>query len=170
VQIKAAYYDPTSGVYYNYPTGRDSAPTPVASGTVAGTAVYNGQPLADIMLAGGLSPFGTMGQGGNVFEWEETDFDLVNGPTTFSSRAIRGGNSTGDEFNLRASSRGNGRLPSYEDHGLGFRVASAIPEPSTLLLSALAGLGRLCRRRGASLRSQRAADWSPGRSRAVIRS
>ena len=36
---KAAYYDPTSGVYYDYPTGSDAAPTPVASGTAAGTAV-----------------------------------------------------------------------------------------------------------------------------------
>ena len=78
---KAAYYDPTSGVYYDYPTGSDTAPTAVASGTAAGTAVYN-QPSesgpADIMLAGGLSPYGTMGQGGNVFELEETDFNLVN--------------------------------------------------------------------------------------------
>ena len=66
---KAAYYDPTSGVYYDYPTGSDSAPTAVASGTAAGTAVY-GQAVAtgpaDITLAGGLSPYGTMGQGGNV--------------------------------------------------------------------------------------------------------
>ena len=36
---KAAYYDP-SGVYYDYPTGSDTAPTPVVSGTTAGTAVY----------------------------------------------------------------------------------------------------------------------------------
>jgi hypothetical protein len=33
-------------------------------------------------------------------------------------------------------------------NGLGFRVASTIPEPSTLLLAALAGLGLLWRRRG----------------------
>ena len=33
-----------------------------------------------------------MGQGGNVYEWEETDFDLVNGPTDSSSaRGVRGG-------------------------------------------------------------------------------
>jgi hypothetical protein len=61
---KAAYYDPTSGVYFDYPTGSNSAPTPVASGTAAGTAVYNGQVgPADITLAGGLSAYGTMGQG-----------------------------------------------------------------------------------------------------------
>jgi hypothetical protein len=30
---KAAYYDAMSGVYYDYPTGSNTAPTPVASGT-----------------------------------------------------------------------------------------------------------------------------------------
>jgi formylglycine-generating enzyme required for sulfatase activity len=38
---KAAYYEPISGVYYDYPTASDNAPTPVVSGTMAGTAVYN---------------------------------------------------------------------------------------------------------------------------------
>ena len=36
---KSAYFSP-SGVYYNYPTGSDSAPTAVAGGTGTGTAVY----------------------------------------------------------------------------------------------------------------------------------
>ena len=90
---KAAYYDPTSGAYYDYPTGSDTAPTGVDNGTAAGTAVYNrpfGQGPADIMIAGGLSPYGTMGQGGNVFELEETDFNLVNGPVA-DARGLRGG-------------------------------------------------------------------------------
>ena len=89
---KAAYYDPTSGAYFDYPTGSNAAPTPVASGTAAGTAVYTrpfGDGPADITLAGGLSPYGTMGQGGNVLEWEETDFDLVNGPSSRCSRDPR---------------------------------------------------------------------------------
>ncbi len=81
---KAAYYDPTGSVYYNYPTGSDTAPTAVASGTTADTAVYLqsiASGPADITQAGGLSPYGTMGQGGNVWEWEETDLDLVNDST-----------------------------------------------------------------------------------------
>ncbi len=61
---KAAYYDSTSGVYFDYPTGSDSIPTAVASGTAAGTAVYGQSRPADITLAGGLSPYGTMGQVG----------------------------------------------------------------------------------------------------------
>ena len=44
---------------------------------------------ADITLAGGLSPYGTMGQGGNVYEWEETDFDLVNDSEFVCSRRSR---------------------------------------------------------------------------------
>ena len=47
-------------------------------------------PAHDITLAGGLSPYGTMGQGGNVYEWEETDFDLVNDSSS-SARGVRGG-------------------------------------------------------------------------------
>ena len=64
---KAAYYDPTTASYFAYPTGSNSPPIPMASGAGAGTAVYSqslSQGPADITLAGGLSPFATMGQGG----------------------------------------------------------------------------------------------------------
>ena len=37
---KAAYLRPMHGVYYDYPTGSDTSPTAVASGTAADTAVY----------------------------------------------------------------------------------------------------------------------------------
>ena len=71
---KAAYYDPTSGVYYDYPTGSNVAPT--GRGQWHGgrhgclQPTVQGQGPADITIAGGLSPYGTMGQGGNVFEWK----------------------------------------------------------------------------------------------------
>jgi formylglycine-generating enzyme required for sulfatase activity len=145
---KAAYYDPTSGVYYDYPTGSNLPPTPVASGTGVGTAVYNGQfgPAAT-MLAGGLSPYGTMGQGGNIWEWEETDFDLVNDSSS-SFREFRGGYWGGiSPANLHASNRLNATVPSSWGHSIGFRVASVIPEPSTLLLVAMATFGWLRLRR-----------------------
>jgi len=145
---KAAYYDPTSGVYYDYPIGSSTAPTPVASGTAADTAVYNQtfeQGPADITLAGGLSPYGTMGQGGNVYEWEETDFDLVNDSSS-SFRAFRGGD-WGDNFvRLLSSSRGSSALT---DIVIGFRVAS-IPEPSTTCLVALGMVAVLWWRRRSS--------------------
>jgi formylglycine-generating enzyme len=125
---KAAYYDPTSGVYYDYPTGSNTAPTAVASGTASGTAVYNQVSTtgpADITLAGGLSPYGTMGQGGNVYEWEETEYDLVNN-SSLSVRGVRGGDLGFDPSSLLSSLRFN-NPPSLGSATLGFRVAS-VPE------------------------------------------
>ncbi len=78
---KAAFYDPVTDVYFDFPNGSDTAPIPVASGTDPNTAVFDQssfQGPADIMLAGGPSPFGTVAQAGNVYEWEETEVDLVN--------------------------------------------------------------------------------------------
>jgi sulfatase modifying factor 1 len=127
---KAAYYDPTSGIYYDYPTGSNTAPTAVASGKSVGTAIYIGQAgPADITLAGGLSPYGTMGQGGNAYEWEETDFDLVNGPDDGSSaRDIRGGYWENEPFVLQSSLSGNAS-PSEQQPEFGFRVASIAELP-----------------------------------------
>jgi len=145
---KAAYYDPTGAVYFDYPTGSNSVPTAVASGTAANTAVYSqafSTGPADITQAGGLSPYGTMGQGGNAFEWEETDFDLVNDSSS-SARGVRGGGWNGVSDNLSSSNRNIDLNPTDESSLIGFRVAS-IPEPSTLLLGALASVGLLMRRR-----------------------
>jgi formylglycine-generating enzyme required for sulfatase activity len=132
---KAAYYDSQSGVYFDFPTGSDTAPTPVAGGTVTGTAVY-GQSRsafpAEIMQAGGLSPYGTMAQGGNVFEWEETEYDLVN-DDPLAHRGERGGD-WGYGSDILAASFRSGFFPTNDDINNGFRVAS-IPEPSSLLIA-----------------------------------
>ncbi|MCA9237346.1 MAG: SUMF1/EgtB/PvdO family nonheme iron enzyme [Planctomycetales bacterium] len=147
---KAAYYDPTSGAYYDYATGSDISPTAVASGSAAGTSVY-GQPHlqgpADITLAGGLSPYGTMAQGGNAFEWEETEFDLVNDMAS-SVRGTRGA-SWGHSSDFLRSSVRTPFDPGLGASDVGFRVASRIPEPSTLLLG-LVGFGLLLRTKRAS--------------------
>jgi formylglycine-generating enzyme required for sulfatase activity len=90
---KAAYYNPTNSTYYDYANGSNTAPSAVASGNLNDTAVYNqsfGQGPADVNLAGGLSPYGVMGLGGNVYEWEESSGDLANSSGS-SSRGIRGG-------------------------------------------------------------------------------
>lgn len=140
---KAAYYDASAGVYYNYPTGSDTAPVAVASGTAAGTAVYNQlswQGPADITLAGGLSPYGTMAQGGNVIEWEETEFDLVN-DSSFSPRGRRGGG-WDLAYNFMLSADRISDFPTLVYFDTGFRVARLnVPEPSSLLLVALDGAG-----------------------------
>ena len=152
---KAAYYDPNTMSYFDYPTGSNTAPTAVSGGTTAGTAVY-GQATAtgpaDVTNAGGLSPYGVMGLGGNVWEWEETAFDLTNNSTS-ENRAFRGGPWDVASGYLRSSFR-NGGHPPREDAIVGFRVAGAapaatvIPEPSTVLsLWLLGGVATLMRKR-----------------------
>jgi hypothetical protein len=135
---KAAYYNAAGTNYFLYPTGSDTAPTRVASGTNPQTAVYNNDASvpAIVASAGGLSPYGTMGQGGNIFEWNESAFDGTNSSAS-ENRDIRGGNWFDSELYLRSSIRYDVG-PSFEGSDLGFRVAS-VPEPSTCAI-ALAGL------------------------------
>jgi formylglycine-generating enzyme required for sulfatase activity len=125
---KAAYYDPAknggSGGYWLYPTGSDNAPSPVASGTAAGTAVYNqpGNGPASVFQAGGLSPYGTMGQGGNVFQWEESAWD-GNNDVSQEFRGIRGGGWNDYAYALQSSTRNYLYYPDRGSDIIGFRVA-----------------------------------------------
>ena len=106
-----------------------------------------GQGPADITNAGGLSPFGVLGLGGNAFEWGETEGDLVNNSPS-SVREIRGGD-WGYYFPLSdvmsSSSRRLSINPTNEALFIGFRVASLspVPEPSTyaLVITGLTVLG-----------------------------
>jgi formylglycine-generating enzyme len=135
-------YGNLNGTWNDYPNGSNSAPTAVAGGTAANTAVYGQSSStgpADITSAGGLSPWGTMGQGGNVWEWNETAYDGSNN-TAGETRELRGGVWNGFGDHLGASSRTT-TAPTEELNNLGFRVAS-VPEPSALSLLAV-GLGAL---------------------------
>ena len=152
--FKAAYYDSnkTGGAgYWDYATGSDTAPSAVASGTASGTNVYNRQSgPADITSAGGLSPYGTMGQGGNAWEWMETNLSGTN-DASGSSRVARGG-SWYDVVNFLASSYRDYGGPSLEYNLAGFRVASselaAVPEvTSSFTLLGLISSGLMLRRR-----------------------
>lgn len=148
---KAAYYDPTAGVYYDYPTGSDIEPDGIDFfGDTSFDAVFveddsaaNSQPN-DVTDVGLLSPYGTGGQGGNAYEWEETEVDLVNDDPT-AARGGRGGHWALSSDALRAINRYFGE-PSHGYGPWGFRVAG-IPEPTTLLLGALASVGLLLLRR-----------------------
>ena len=153
---KAAYYNPNDSTYYNHANGSDTAPTAVASGTTANTAVYlttNAQGPADVNQAGGLSPYGVMGLGGNVYEWEESSSDLLNSSVT-SMRGMRGGSFGSGVFasDLSSSSR-TFDSATWEDFNLGFRVASLpssappVPEPSMMVIGTLFGLGGLAAKR-----------------------
>lgn len=156
---KAAYYDPSvnegMGGYWNYATGSDSAPVTTSGGTAAGTVVYDDQlnpiPLgpADITNAGGLSPYGTMGQNGNVSEWGESGTTPPN-DSVDEPRGFRGGSWSSPFLVLRSDQPLSGVSPAGGAvDSKGFRVAS-IPEPATGLLLVLgAGLAAVarCRRR-----------------------
>ena len=144
---KAAYHqnDGVTANYWDYATGSNTIPTAVARGTTSGTAVFNGpSDPADVNLAGGLSPYGTMGQNGNVWEWNESAFDGVNNLTD-EGRGIRGGSWGNSEDPLRSSNRAN-LPPTFEFADIGFRVAS-IPEPSSIVMLLFAASALLLRRR-----------------------
>jgi hypothetical protein len=147
---KAAYQknDGVTANYWDYPTGSNTAPIAVGSGTGAGTAVYDygyaGSEPASVFSAGGLSAYGTMGQGGNVWEWMETADDGINNSSS-EIRGIRGDQWNGPEEFLRSSFRGN-FSPAFSYFTIGFRVAS-VPEPSAAMLMISAGMLALAGRR-----------------------
>lgn len=146
---KAAFYDPVTDEWFDFPNGSNTAPASVASGSDPNTAVYDQAGPADIMLAGGASPFGTVAQAGNVSEWEETEGDLVN-DDPLAVRGFRGsdwGSISGDPTGLSSSFRQTIRLPSASGARRGFRIAGVIPEPGTLCLVCSGGAVLLLRRR-----------------------
>ena len=139
-------YGQEDGSWSNFPDGTNIAPTAVAGGTDANTAVYGQSVItgpANITNAGGLSSYGTMGQGGNVWEWNETAYDGTNN-TAGENRELRGGSWYSYSLFLDASNRDiNDPTDVYNFNG--FRVAS-VPEPSTGLLVVLGLSGLLLKR------------------------
>lgn len=133
---KAAYHDPRSDDYWVFPNGSNSPPQQICPGGESGpgTAVYLGcfAGPADVHEAGGLSPHGVMGLGGNVWEWEESSFASGN-ESGSTARGLRGGFWSSIQDSLSSSVRLSD-LPSNQGNiGLGFRVAS-LPEPNSCVL------------------------------------
>ncbi len=154
---KAAYYDPNKGgagvggywaqaTQSNTMTTNDIGVAGAANYYDAnGYAVYTGSGAGTWVLtdvgAYGLnsdSAYGTNDQAGNVWEWNDA---VISG----SSRGLRGG-SESNAANYLASSFRNDGVPSLENYNIGFRVAS-VPEPTSLVLTMLAGGVMLARRK-----------------------
>jgi formylglycine-generating enzyme required for sulfatase activity len=145
-----AAYGKSDGTWSNYATGSNTVPTATGGGTLLGTTVY-GQSFAsgpaDIDNAGGLSAFGTMAQGGNVFEWTESAADGVNSSES-ENRGKQGGAYYTGGGDLPAQSFRFGVDSPSSDFIIGLRVAT-VPEPSafSLLMIGCAGLVAFRRRR-----------------------
>ncbi len=136
---KAAYFDPRLGVYYNYPTGSDALPDGIDFlGDPNFDAVFidNVSHLQPNIITnvGIASSFGVFGLGGNVMEWNETDFS-VGGTPSLTLKGYRGGHWNEFSSQIRANTLGLTRPPTSELTALGFRVARVIPEPTGLTLA-----------------------------------
>ena len=99
----------------------------------------------DTTDAGGQTAWGTIGQGGNVWEWLETANDGSNNSTT-EMRDQRGGSWFSQANALNSSVRVEQNPFVENEYNTGFRVAS-VPEPSSLSLLALGGVVVVLRRR-----------------------
>ena len=131
---KAAYYNAATATYSLYPNGQNTITTADAN--------YQGAGPVDVAY-GNASSYGTFGQGGNAWEWN----DAVG---SGSSRGWRGG-SWGyfDPVTNLASSFRDTPDASYVGNSNGFRIASAIPEATSALSTlTLIASGLLIRRRG----------------------
>ena len=150
---KAAYYkgSGTNAGYWDYATQSDLAPTAVtADSTGIGSAglsstdnsanfnsaadwnSLNGN-VTTVGSNGGASAYGAFDMSGNIFEWNDRT------GAAGSSRGLRGGGWYNLAFDLSSSARLTSG--SYEDNGVGFRLASPVPvpEPSTWVMG-LAGI------------------------------
>ncbi|MBL9193743.1 MAG: SUMF1/EgtB/PvdO family nonheme iron enzyme [Opitutaceae bacterium] len=152
---KAAYYDPTkdgTGAYWEFPTtsnelsgntvGTAQGANFFFGGKTGGVFANYGPPTyaenvgpgtVDVGAYPAPSFFGTFDQGGNVWEWNDSD---VGG----NFRGLRGGAWDYALSTLLSNSADLSYLPQSEDRSTGFRVASLapIPEPSTY--AAIVGL------------------------------
>jgi formylglycine-generating enzyme len=153
---KAAAYDPNKpggAGFWAYATRSNSVPSNVldpsgtnnanyyddlglgTQGYTIGTPYYRTEVGA---FANSPSAYGTYDQGGNVYQWDE-------GKYAGTCRGARGGCYGLPSYNMSAALTGDSLDPASWTPYYGFRVA-LIPDPATLSLLALAGVGLLARR------------------------
>lgn len=143
---KAAYFDPTlnngAGGYWAYPTKSNTAPGNALPDTGNNANYYISgytdptnylTPVGSFDLSPG--PYGTYDMGGNVLQWNEAAI-------TNSTRGLRGGAYDKpafsiyypSSFNLSSVNRDYYNYPTSVNPNVGFRVASIIPEPTSLVM------------------------------------
>jgi hypothetical protein len=135
---KAAFYNPNSGTYYTYTTASDTVPDGIdfPGDAIFDAVFYDGGLNSNpdvISNVGVASPYGTLGQGGNVDEWVETASDFVNNAT--SEQRMRIGGSWVDGVSFLSSYGSSSAGPSVERQYSGFRIVSTVPEPPAIALS-----------------------------------
>src|SRR5262245_9296808 len=137
---KAAYHqnDGITGNYFDYPTSSNTLPTlepPPGGANSANAQAMGGGPNSAGAYTQSDSPYFTFDQGGNVREWNEALFGA-------GLRGVRGGTWSDFATELRASSR-LFTLAASENIVTGFRVATVVPEPSSIALFAGGFVGLL---------------------------
>lgn len=140
---KAAYHDSKAGLaasYFDYPTSSNTMPGNTlpdpgnnANYRLGFTGYAIGGPYWRTQageFVNSASPYGTFDQGGNIYEWNETSLYTTR-------RGLRGGSFYTSTLNMQASYRDNDE-PTSETSVVGFRIAAAVPEPSTTALAVIA--------------------------------
>ena len=132
---KAAYYNPTTGSYFEYPTSSNTAPLaggPTSTPDAANYLRIINAPTAIGSYTGTTSPFGAFDMAGDLNEWiEQPNGGGIN-------RGLRGGSFFSDLQGLSATQRSFDSADGGGDID-GFRLAS-VPEPSGVCLAVL-GIG-----------------------------
>ncbi len=142
--VKAAYFNGTA--LQSWATPDDSPPVAGTDSNYGQSTPHDG-PWAVGSGTGELN--GTYDMMGNVFEWLESPYsDSSYGAD--SARGLRGGSFGSPLSYLAVSDRDHFRLPGWDLHTIGFRVASVIPEPGSaaMLLAGAVAMLLWRRRRG----------------------
>jgi formylglycine-generating enzyme len=145
---KAGFFDPVADEYYDYATGTNDTPNNKKPEFDNGNSANffaqtymtgnSNLPLADVgSYAKSASPYGTLQQNGNAWEWIEDYFG--------QRRSIFGGGYQNSAATLRHGGGGVAEGFIY-NNSTGFRVA-LVPEPGSFLLAYAALLLLLFRRK-----------------------
>jgi len=146
---KAAYYKGgTGGQYWTYATRSDTTPTAEAPAGGSNSANFTGDMGLDGYVysspgpedvgayVGSYSAYGTFDQNGNVWEWNEV---LIGSNAPLAGA---GWSSSSTNLTMRLTSLS----AATEGDFAGFRVASNVPEPTTIGLIGLGIMGLVSRR------------------------